>query len=84
MFLLEYISSPKMRQEITALGSMPIRHETQALIANFDVATGEIIHANCGDSRTDELESGVSWEQVKQAYKKLALVWHPDSKICLM
>lgn len=25
-----------------------------------------------------ELESGVSWEQVKQAYKELALVWHPD------
>lgn len=31
-----------------------IRHGTQALIANFDVASGEIIHANCGDSRTEQ------------------------------
>lgn len=31
-----------------------IRHGTQTLIANFDVATGQIIEPNCGDSRTEE------------------------------
>lgn len=30
-----------------------IRHGTQTLIANFDVATGKIIEPNCGDSRTE-------------------------------
>ena len=30
-----------------------IRHGTQSLIANFDVATGKIIEPNCGDSRTE-------------------------------
>lgn len=30
-----------------------IRHGTQTLIANFDVATGQIIEPNCGDSRTE-------------------------------
>jgi putative transposase len=30
-----------------------IRHGTQTLIANFDVATGKIIQPNCGDSRTE-------------------------------
>jgi putative transposase len=31
-----------------------IRHGTQSLIASFDVATGQIIEASCGDSRTEE------------------------------
>jgi putative transposase len=31
-----------------------IRHGTQSLIANFDVATGKIIEPACGDSRTEE------------------------------
>lgn len=31
-----------------------IRHGTQALIANFNVATGQIIHPTCGDTRTEE------------------------------
>lgn len=30
-----------------------IRHGTQTLIANFDVATGQIIEPTCGDSRTE-------------------------------
>ncbi len=30
-----------------------IRHGTQTLIANFDVATGKIVEPNCGDSRTE-------------------------------
>ncbi|NMF61875.1 IS630 family transposase (plasmid) [Brasilonema octagenarum UFV-E1] len=30
-----------------------IRHGTQSLIANFDVATGKIIEPTCGDSRTE-------------------------------
>ena len=30
-----------------------IRHGTQTLIANFDVATGKIIEPNCGHSRTE-------------------------------
>lgn len=30
-----------------------IRHGTQTLIANFDVATGKIVEATCGDSRTE-------------------------------
>ncbi len=30
-----------------------IRHGTQTLIANFDVATGKIIEPTCGDSRTE-------------------------------
>ena len=30
-----------------------IRHGTQSLIANFDVATGKIVEPNCGDSRTE-------------------------------
>mgnify|MGYP001803531765 CR=1 FL=1 len=30
-----------------------IRHGTQTLIANFDVATGKIVKPNCGDSRTE-------------------------------
>ncbi|MBD2249446.1 transposase [Nostoc sp. FACHB-888] len=30
-----------------------IRHGTQSLIANFDVATGKIIEHTCGDSRTE-------------------------------
>jgi len=31
-----------------------VRHGTQSLIANFDVATGKIIEPTCGDSRTEE------------------------------
>ena len=31
-----------------------IRHGTQALIANFDVVTGQVVHPTCGDSRTEE------------------------------
>jgi len=31
-----------------------IRHGTQALIANFDVVTGQVIHPSCGDSRTEQ------------------------------
>lgn len=31
-----------------------IRHGTQALIANFDVVTGQIIHPTCGDTRTEQ------------------------------
>lgn len=31
-----------------------IRHGTQALIANFNVVTGQIIHPTCGDTRTEE------------------------------
>jgi transposase len=30
-----------------------IRHGTQTLIANFDVATGHIVEPTCGDSRTE-------------------------------
>jgi transposase len=30
-----------------------IRHGTQSLIANFDVATGKILEPTCGDSRTE-------------------------------
>jgi putative transposase len=30
-----------------------IRHGTQSLIANFDVATGKIVEPSCGDSRTE-------------------------------
>jgi putative transposase len=30
------------------------RHGTQALIANFDVVTGQIIYPTCGDSRTEQ------------------------------
>ncbi len=31
-----------------------IRHGTQALIANFDVVRGQVIHPTCGDSRTEQ------------------------------
>lgn len=31
-----------------------IRHGTQALIANFDVVTGQVIHPTCGDSRNEQ------------------------------
>ncbi|MBD2603008.1 IS630 family transposase [Scytonema hofmannii FACHB-248] len=31
-----------------------IRHGTQALIANFNVVTGQIINPTCGDTRTEE------------------------------
>jgi putative transposase len=31
-----------------------IRHGTQTLIANFDIATGRIIEPTCGDTRTEE------------------------------
>lgn len=31
-----------------------IRHGTQSLIANFDVASGKVIEPTCGDSRTEE------------------------------
>ncbi|WP_366931373.1 transposase [Nostoc sp. JL34] len=31
-----------------------VRHGTQSLIANFDVATGKIIEPTCGNSRTEE------------------------------
>lgn len=31
-----------------------IRHGTQALIANLDVVTGQIIHPTCGDTRTEQ------------------------------
>jgi len=31
-----------------------IRHGTQALIANFDVVTGKVIHPTCGDSRNEQ------------------------------
>ena len=30
-----------------------IRHGTQTLIANFDVATGKVVEPTCGDSRTE-------------------------------
>ena len=30
-----------------------IRHGTQALIINFDVATGQVISPSCGDRRTE-------------------------------
>jgi hypothetical protein len=30
-----------------------VRHGTQTLIANFDVATGKVIEPTCGDSRTE-------------------------------
>lgn len=30
-----------------------IRHGTQTLIANFDVATGEVVEPSCGDRRTE-------------------------------
>jgi hypothetical protein len=30
-----------------------IRHGTQTLIANFNIATGKIIEPNCGNSRTE-------------------------------
>lgn len=31
-----------------------IRHGTQTLIANFDIATGQVIYPTCGDSRTEQ------------------------------
>ena len=31
-----------------------IRHGTQALIASFNVVTGQIIHSTCGDTRTEK------------------------------
>ncbi len=31
-----------------------IRHGTQALIANFDVVTGQVVHPTCGDTRTED------------------------------
>jgi putative transposase len=31
-----------------------IRHGTQTLIANFDVATGKIMEPTCGDTKTEE------------------------------
>lgn len=31
-----------------------IRHGTQALIANFNVVTGQIIHPTCSDTRTEQ------------------------------
>lgn len=31
-----------------------IRHGTQALIANFDIVTGQVICPTCGDSRTEQ------------------------------
>ena len=31
-----------------------IRHGTQALIANFDIVTGQIIHPTCQDTRTEQ------------------------------
>jgi transposase len=31
-----------------------IRHGTQSLIANFDIASGKVIEPTCGDSRTEE------------------------------
>lgn len=31
-----------------------VRHGTQALIANFDVVTGQVIHPTCGDSRNEQ------------------------------
>lgn len=31
-----------------------IRHGTQALIANFDVVTGQVIHATCGETRNEQ------------------------------
>ena len=30
-----------------------IRHGTQSLIASFDIATGQIVEPNCGDTRTE-------------------------------
>jgi hypothetical protein len=48
-----------------------IRHGTQALIANFNVATGEIIHPTCGDTRTEE--------DFAQNIRKM-LESHPDVK----
>jgi len=31
-----------------------IRHGTQALIINFDVATGQVVSPSCGQTRTEE------------------------------
>jgi len=31
-----------------------VRHGTQALIANFEVATGQVIHPSVGDTRTED------------------------------
>ena len=31
-----------------------LRHGTQALIINFDVATGQVISPSCGDRRTEQ------------------------------
>ncbi len=31
-----------------------IRHGTQALIANFDIVTGQVIYPTCGESRTEQ------------------------------
>jgi putative transposase len=34
--------------------SSRVQESPQALIANFDVVTGQVIHPSCGDSRTEQ------------------------------
>lgn len=53
-----------------------IRHDTQSLIAGFDIKTGNVI-AQCGDRRTAE-DLLTLMEQVAQVYtdnKKIHIIW---------
>ena len=51
-----------------------IRHGTQTLIANFDIATGKIVEPTCGDSRT-ESDFVVNIRQIIQSDPD-AKKWH--------
>lgn len=51
-----------------------IRHGTQTLIANFNVATGKIIESTCGDSRT-ELDFALNIRQIIET-EPSAKKWH--------
>jgi putative transposase len=41
------------------------RHGTQALIANFDVVTGQMIRPTCGDTRTEDDFANIFVKQLK-------------------
>ncbi len=51
-----------------------IRHGTQTLIANFNVATGKIIEPTCGDSRT-ELDFAINIRRLVETDPE-AKKWH--------
>ncbi len=51
-----------------------IRHGTQSLIASFDVATGKILEASCGNSRT-EVDFALHIRQIIDSDPN-AIKWH--------